>query len=152
MAMTLASWWWSFMLLGFVAGLLSGSLGVGSGIIVVPALVLLMQCPQKSAQGMALALMVPMALLGVIQYARTPGVNLHWAVVGLLVAGAVLGVLVGTRCMARIPDVWLQRTFAVFIIVVGIRMLWPGRASGPAPGGGASATELSAGAGDRTHE
>ena len=146
------SGWWLIILIGIVAGVLSGSLGVGSGIIVVPALVLLLQCPQKSAQGMALALMVPMTLLGVIQYARTPGVHLQWGVIGLLVGGAVLGVMVGTRCMARIPDAWLQRVFAVFIIVVAIRMLWPAKASGPAPAATAPAAERSIKAGDNSHE
>jgi len=125
MSLDPASSWWLFVLVGLVAGALSGSLGVGSGIIVVPALVLLLACPQKSAQGMALALMVPMAALGVFQYARTPGVVLQWIPIALLVVGAAVGVLVGARLMARIPDVWLQRAFAVFLLVVAIRMLWP---------------------------
>jgi uncharacterized membrane protein YfcA len=131
MPMELASSWWLFVLVGLAAGALSGSLGVGSGIIVVPALVLLLACPQKSAQGMALALMVPMAALGVFQYARTSGVVLQWGPIALLVAGAALGVLAGTRLMARVPDVWLQRAFAVFLLVVAIRMLWSGTVKRP---------------------
>jgi uncharacterized protein len=131
--------WWVIVLVGLAAGALSGSLGVGSGIIVVPALVLLLHCGQKSAQGMALALMVPMALLGVIQYARTPGVQLHWLYVGLLVAGAAVGVLAGTRIMARVPDVWLQRAFAIFLLVVATRMLWASRAGRPDAGSRAPA-------------
>jgi len=116
------------MLVGVATGALSGSLGVGGGIIVVPALVFLLACPQKSAQGMALALMVPTAALGVFQYARTPGVQLQWAPVALLIAGAAIGVMAGTRIMARIPEIWLQRAFAVFLLVVATRMLWPGTA------------------------
>ena len=131
--MDLASSWWLLVLVGLAAGALSGSLGVGSGIIVVPALVLLLACPQKSAQGMALALMVPMAAMGVFQYLRTPGVTLQWVPVALLIAGAVVGVLVGTRLMARIPDAWLQRVFAVFLLVVAMRMLWPGATKRPDP-------------------
>jgi uncharacterized protein len=144
MSLDLASSWWLFVLVGVVAGALSGSLGVGSGLIVVPALVLLLACPQKSAQGMALALMVPMAALGVFQYVRTPGVQLQWAPIALLIAGAVVGVLAGTRLMARIPDVWLQRAFAVFMLVVAVRMLWSGSVKRTEPGARAPAGEVRA--------
>ena len=89
-----------------------------------PALVLLLGCPQKSAQGMALALMVPMAALGVYQYARAPGVVLQGVPIALLVAGAALGVLAGTRLLARVPDFWLQRAFAIFLVIVAVRMFW----------------------------
>ena len=126
--------WWLFVLVGLAAGVLSSGLGVGSGIIVVPALVLLLACPQKSAQGMALALMVPMAALGVFQYLRTPGVVLQWGPIALLIAGAAVGVWLGARWMARIPDLWLQRAFAVFLLLVATRMLTSGIAKRPAPG------------------
>ena len=133
MAIDLAHSWWLLVLVGLVAGALSGSLGIGGGIIVVPALVLLLACPQKSAQGMALALMVPMAALGVFQYARTPGVLLQWGPIALLIAGAVIGVLAGSRVMARVPDAWLQRAFAVFLLVVAVRMFWSGTVKRPEP-------------------
>lgn len=125
MSLDYASSWSLLLLVGLLAGALSGCLGVGSGIIVVPALVLLLACPQKSAQGMALALMVPMAALGVWQYARAPGVQLQWIPIAWLVAGAAIGVLAGARLMVRVPDLWLQRGFAMFLLVVAVRMLWP---------------------------
>ncbi len=121
--------WFGIALIGVVAGVLSGSLGVGSGIFVIPALVLFLGCAQKSAQGMALALMVPMALLGAIQYARTPGVQLQWELILILIAGALVGVLLGTRLMAKIPDILIQRFFAVFLLIVAVRMLWPAKPS-----------------------
>lgn len=133
MPLDLPSAWWLFVLVGLAAGLLSSGLGVGSGIIVVPALVLLLRCPQKSAQAMALALMVPMAALGVWQYMRAASVQVQWLPVGLLIAGAAVGVLAGTRVLARIPDAWLQRAFAIFMIVVAARMLWTGSGRKPAP-------------------
>jgi len=123
------------VLVGLAAGALSGSLGVGSGIIVVPALVLLLACP----------LMVPMAALGVFQYARTPGVLLQWGPIALLVAGAVIGVLAGTRIMARVPDIWLQRAFAIFLLVVAIRMLWTGNAKRTEPEKSVAAAKADAG-------
>ena len=152
MATMFTSGWWLIMLIGLVAGVLSGSLGVGSGIIVVPALVILFHCPQKSAQGMALALMVPMAALAVLQYTRTPGVHLQWSAVGLLGAGALLGVLAGTRIMAQVPEAWLQRGFGVFLLVVAVRMLWPGEVHPAASGAAVTAAEVSTQTGDRIHE
>ena len=56
--------WWRFVLLGVVAGIISGMLGLGSGTLLIPALVFLFAFPQKSAQGTALVVMVPMALVG----------------------------------------------------------------------------------------
>ena len=56
--------WWIFIVLGVCAGIISGGLGLGAGVVLVPALVLFFSFGQKNAQGMALAVMIPMALLG----------------------------------------------------------------------------------------
>jgi uncharacterized membrane protein YfcA len=111
--------------LGVVAGSLSGSLGIGAGVVVVPALVLLLDCGQKSAQGMSLAFMAPVALLGVLLYARTPGVQLHWALIACMIVGGLVGVLVGARLMAQVPEIWLRRAFAILLLLVAVRLLWP---------------------------
>ena len=68
----LANPWWYNVILGVFAGIVCGTLGLGSGIIVVPSLVLIFHFGQKSAQGMALCVMVPMALLGAFRYWRNP--------------------------------------------------------------------------------
>ncbi len=88
--------WWIFVLLGICAGILSGLLGLGSGIILVPALVLLCSFEQKSAQGMALAVMVPMALVGALRYWKNPEIQMNAAVIGLIILAALAGALVGT--------------------------------------------------------
>ncbi len=119
----LASPWWAFILIGLIAGVLSGALGVGSGIILVPALGLLFLLPQKSAQGTALAVMAPMALFGAFRYWQNPAVTINPAIVGLLVLGAVVGALVGTEIAARVPGAALKKVFALFIIMVAVRML-----------------------------
>ena len=88
---------------GRLRGIVSGLLGVGSGTVVIPALVLLWGFGQKSAQGMALAAMVPMALIGALRYWRNPQVELHGVVLVLMVLGAVAGTLVGTELVGRLP-------------------------------------------------
>jgi uncharacterized membrane protein YfcA len=131
----LAGHWWAFMLLGVLAGTASGMLGLGAGVVVVPALVLIFAFPQKSAQGTALALMVPMALLGAFRYWRNPQIEVSLAIVGLLALGAVPGVLAGTELASRLPSFWLRKFFAVFLAVIAVKMYTASPKRGPnAPG------------------
>ena len=126
--------WWALLMVGIVAGILSASLGVGSGIVFVPALVILLAVPQKSAQGMSLAVMVPMALLGAFLYWRDPAVEVSIPIVLLLAVGAVVGVLIGRPLAAHLPAHWLRRAFAVFMVIVAVRMfiVTPTRQAPPA--------------------
>ncbi len=115
------------LILGLVTGLLSGSLGIGGGIIVVPALVLLFHLPQKGAQGISLALMVPMALLGAIQYWRFGNLQIPAGRLALLCVGALAGVLLGSTLAARLPAAVLRKGFAILMLLIAARMLWPGK-------------------------
>ncbi|MFW6159417.1 MAG: sulfite exporter TauE/SafE family protein [Planctomycetota bacterium] len=125
--------WWGYILLGVAAGVLSGMLGVGSGTLLIPVLVLVFHLPQKAAQGTCLAVIVPMALMGALRYWGNPDVQVNIAHVCLLAVGAVLGAVAGFYLMGQIPGSILRKIFAVYIIIVGARMLWPGRAPKPAP-------------------
>ena len=114
--------WWVLVLVGFVGGIVSGALGVGSGIIFVPVLVIAFLLPQKAAQGTALAVMVPMALLGAIRYWRNPAIDVNLNLVGLLAVGSLVGVLIGTEIANQLPGHWLRKGFAVLMIVAAARM------------------------------
>jgi len=118
----LSNCWWIFILLGICAGIISGTLGLGSGTVLVPALVLLCACEQKSAQGTALAVMVPMALVGALRYWKNPQVEMNVAVVGLIICGALVGTLAGTELAARLPSHTLRKVFAIFLAIVAVRM------------------------------
>lgn len=118
--------WWTYGLLGVAAGLLSGTLGVGRGAIMVPALVLIMALPQKASQGTSLALMVPMALVGALRYGLDPDVSVSPLAVVLLAASALPGALLGAEFAQRLPAVALRRLFAAFLVLVGLRMASPG--------------------------
>jgi len=122
MVVQLSDPWWAFVLLGICAGVVSGALGLGSGTILIPALVLLYGFAQKSAQGMALAVMVPMALLGALRYWRNPEIDMNTAVIGLVVCGALVGTLAGTELAARLPSHVLRRIFAIVLLIVAVRM------------------------------
>ena len=118
-----ASPWWRFMLLGALAGIVSGMLGLASGIILIPALVILFAFPQKSAQGTALVVMVPMTLVGAIRYWVDPVIDVNLAYAGLVIAGAVAGSMLGFEVAARVPGGALRKVFAMFIMIVALKML-----------------------------
>ncbi|MEA3226462.1 MAG: sulfite exporter TauE/SafE family protein [Planctomycetota bacterium] len=114
--------WWAFMLLGIFAGIVSGMLGLGSGSVVVPALVLVFSFQQKSAQGTALALMVPIAFLGAFRYWKNPQIEISLVIVALIVLGALPGVLAGTELAARLPSHALRKIFAVVLAIIAVKM------------------------------
>ncbi len=124
MAGDISGFWWALLAVGFVGGIASGTFGVGSGIIFIPALVLLFPMSQHSAQGTALAVMVPMALLGAFRYWKSPDIDINLGLVALLVAGSLGGVLIGTEIAQRVDGHWLRKGFAVFMVIVAMRMFF----------------------------
>jgi uncharacterized membrane protein YfcA len=118
----LSSTWWVFILLGIFAGVVSGSLGLGSGAVVVPALVLFFGFEQKTAQGTALAVMVPMTLLGALRYWKNPEIEMNIMFILFIASGALVGVLAGTEIAGRLPSHTLRKVFAIFLAIVAIKM------------------------------
>ena len=119
----LANQWWIFILLGIIAGTASGLLGIGGGVIIVPALVLSATAfNQKTAQGTALAVMVPLAIVGTIRYMQNPDITISWSVVILIASGAVAGALIGTALAVRLPVHILRKIFAVLMVIVAFKM------------------------------
>ena len=114
--------WWALVLLGFVGGIVCGALGVGSGIIFVPVLVIVFLLPQKAAQGTALAVMVPMALLGAVRYWRSPDIDVNLHLVALLAIGSLAGVWLGAEIAHCTPGHWLRKAFAVLMVAAAVRM------------------------------
>jgi uncharacterized protein len=118
------NWPW-LMVIGVAAGTLSSMLGIGGGVLVVPALVLGLGVGQKSAQGVSLAMMIPMALMGALRYWWNPAIKLDIVMILVLVPCAIIGANVGSSIAAAVPALVLRRLFGVFVIVVGVKMLWP---------------------------
>jgi len=114
------------VLIGIVAGVVSGMLGVGSGALLIPVLVLAFAYPQKSAQGIALAVMTPMALIGAIRYIQNPEINVNLTTALLLAAGGIAGVFVGTELAAKLPAHVLRKIFAVFLFFISLKMFFSG--------------------------
>lgn len=106
----------AFIVIGLIAGLLSGLFGVGGGTVIVPLLVLLLHFDQRLAAGTSLAAIVPTASVGVISYAVTGSVA--WIPALILAAGAVVGAQIGTRLLPRISQTTLRWCFVGFLVVV----------------------------------
>lgn len=126
-------YWWAFVLLGVAVGTFGGLLGLGGGVILIPALVLLLGFSQKSAQGMSLAFVVPIAIVAAIRYRTSIGAEFDTAKLVLLVVGGLAGVLVGTALVTKVPDAILSRVFACVMIAFAVKMLFwpPDPAAGP---------------------
>ena len=118
----LSGCWWLFIVLGVCAGLVSGALGLGGGIVFIPSLVLLWGFGQKSAQGTALAVMVPMTLVGALRYWKNPEIDMSLTIILLIALGALLGALAGTELASRLPNHVLKKVFSILLVIVAVRM------------------------------
>jgi len=114
---------WLILLIGLVVGMISGVVGIGGGILFVPALVWLLGMDQHRAQGTSLgALLAPVGILAFLEYYRKGNADLR--VAALLAAGFLVGGFFGAAGAQYVPDLWLRRVFALTLIGVGGRMLF----------------------------
>ena len=110
------------VLIGLAAGFLGGLVGIGGGVLIVPALVLIIGFSQHLAQGTSLAMMVfPVGLLAVINYYKKGYVDFKYA--GLLAIGFVLGSYLGSKFSLGLSEVIVKRIFAVVMIALAIKLL-----------------------------
>ena len=113
------------VLIGIVSGVLSGMLGVGGGVLMVPGMVLLLGMGQHVAEGTSLLVIIPTAVVGAATHWR------HGYV--LLVAAAILGgagiagAVIGSHIALAINASTLRVIFAAYLVISGVRMLVPAR-------------------------
>lgn len=111
-----------FLVLGLFAGTFSGVIGIGGGVIIVPALVLLFGFAEHQAQGTTLALLIPpVGILAAYTYYRNGFID--WPVAGLICAGFFIGGFLGAKMAIDLSDGMLQKVFGAVIIVIGIYMI-----------------------------
>ncbi len=114
---------WLMLLLGFLIGIFSGIVGLGGGILMVPALVWLVGMSQHRAQGTSLgALLAPVGALAFYEYYKKGNVDIRIAI--LLAIGFFVGGYFGARFAQYIPDLWLRRIFGFSLMAVGAKMLF----------------------------
>ena len=113
---------WRLVAIGLVAGLLSGAFGVGGGVLIVPALVVLLGMQQRLAHGTSLAAVVPISIVGATTYLI--GGNIDLGVAGLLMIGTVAGALWGVKLLGWLSETWLRWLFIAFMVLVAVRMFF----------------------------
>jgi uncharacterized membrane protein YfcA len=111
------------VLVGIAAGMLSGLVGVGGGIIIVPALVLILGFSQKMAMGTSLGiLLLPVGILGVMQYYKQGYVDIK--VVLIISAAFLFGSYYGSKFALSLPQDTIKKVFGVFMIIIAIKLLF----------------------------
>jgi len=114
--------WLVVAVIGFAGGVVSGLFGIGGAIVIVPALVLILKLNQHAANGTSLAaLLLPVGLLGAIEYYRRGEVVVPYAV--MLSLGLFVGALIGAKLAGTVSDLVLRRAFGVLLLIVAGRFL-----------------------------
>lgn len=107
--------------IGLIAGSLSGLLGIGGAVVIIPALVLIFGYSQRLAQGTTLLLMIPpIGLLAALEYWKAGDVDLKAAII--IASFFFLGGLIGAKLATNIDPVLVRRIFAVFLVVIAVKM------------------------------
>jgi uncharacterized membrane protein YfcA len=118
--------------IGVVAGVLAGLLGIGGGLLMVPALVLVLGFDQHLAQGTSLLVVIPAAASGAWTHHRRGRWRLRDA--AWIAVGGVLGAVLGSATALSIDEDQLQRLFALFLLAIAARMALGRPAAPPPPG------------------
>jgi len=112
-----------YLLLGLVAGILSGLIGIGGGVIIIPVLVFLFGLSQHQAQGTTLALMVPpIGLLAAWTYYKQGFVDLKIAI--FICMGFFLGGLLGAKLATGLSTAALEKVFGIVLLLVALKMIF----------------------------
>jgi len=111
-----------FCIVGLAAGTISGLLGIGGAVIIIPALIYIFGFDQKTAQGTSLALMLPpIGLLAVLSYYRAGYIRLLPAVI--IAVSFTIGGFLGSKLSVKIDVNILRKGFACLLLITAIRLL-----------------------------
>jgi uncharacterized membrane protein YfcA len=110
------------IVIGIFTGFMSGMLGIGGAIIMIPALILFLGLTQQTAQGTSLAVMLPpIGILAAYNYYKAGQVNIWFAVV--LAVFFLLGSWFGSKLALNIPQNLLKKIFGILLLMVAAKML-----------------------------
>ena len=112
-------------LVGVAAGLLSGLLGIGGGIVIVPGLIWAAGLSRHTASGTSLLAILPIAVVAAITYAVVPGGAFDAEASAIFVGGSLAGAVVGARVNARTSERALRLTMAILALLFGLRLVIP---------------------------
>jgi uncharacterized protein len=109
------------LFVGLIAGLISGFLGIGGGIVIIPALVYLLGYSQQNAQGTSLGLLLPpIGLLAVINYHKGGFVNIKAA--AIMCVTFIIGSYISSKIVVDLPESIVKKSFAVFLLFYAMKL------------------------------
>ncbi len=110
------------LVIGIIAGVFSGFIGIGGGLVIVPCLVYFFGMTQHAAQGTSLAMMLPpIGILAVLNYNQKGMVD--WKIAAILCITFLAGSFLGSKAAISLPADTVKKIFGVVIIIVGIKMI-----------------------------
>ena len=113
----------ALLVIGFAAGFMSSLVGIGGGVVIVPALVIIFGLSQKMAQGTSLAMLsLPVAFIGAYNYYKEGQVN--WKMALILAATFVIGGYLGSKVVLGLDTSIVKKIFAIFMIVIAAKYLF----------------------------
>ena len=108
--------------IGLFAGILSGLIGIGGGIIMIPALSIILKFNQHLSQGTTLTTMIPpIGILAAYEYYKNGYVNIPIAI--FIAIGFIIGGFIGAKIAIPIDDILLRRIFGTILLLVSINMI-----------------------------
>ena len=114
------------VVLGFGAGILTGIMGVGGGVVMVPMMVLLLGVSQHLAQGISMLVIIPTVMVAILKLRNSNLFEYRTAL--LLAAGSIVGSLLSSNMVQLIDGVILKRIFGVLVVYSSIRMILQAKA------------------------
>lgn len=113
----------ALLVIGFAAGFMSSLVGIGGGVVIVPALVIIFGLSQKMAQGTSLAMLsLPVAFIGAYNYYKEGQVN--WKMAFILAVTFVIGGYLGSKVVLGLDSNVIKKIFAIFMIVIAVKYLF----------------------------
>ena len=114
-----------YLIIGLIAGVASGMVGIGGGMIIVPLLVMTLGYSQHQAQGTTLAMMIPpVGALAVWSYYKKDPSNVNFKAALLIASTFVIGALLGSRLAVKLDPIYVKRIFAVIMVLAALKLFF----------------------------
>ncbi len=117
--------WIMLLMIGLAAGILSGMFGIGGGVVIVPALALLLGFSQQTSTGTSLLVfLLPVGILGALEYYKAGKITTeHIKYAAVIASSLFVGSLVGSKIALSLSEDWIRKGFALFLVIIAVR-LW----------------------------